>query len=187
MQERQIESIHLQIEQDPAGQTVHQIWARGGDPSDTLTLLHEFDGQTASGQVLAYTAPPGMPPYRSVRILTTTSPSWVAWQEIRIRTGGVSEVHPGNPAIPLSHELFQNYPNPFNPTTVIGYQLSAGGQVSLAVYDVLGRQVALLVNERKDAGRHDVEWNAAGLPSGVYVARLDAGRFSQTKKIVLLH
>lgn len=88
--------------------------------------------------------------------------------------------------VPASSQLMQNYPNPFNPRTDIRYRISDIRQVSLRVYDVLGREVAMLVNERKGAGEYAVEWNAGGLPSGVYFYRLTAGRFAETRKMVVM-
>ncbi len=86
----------------------------------------------------------------------------------------------------FGYMLKQNYPNPFNPGTVISWQSPVGSLQSLKVYDVLGREVAALVNEFKEAGKHSVEFDAAGLPSGVYFYRLNAGSFSETKKMILL-
>jgi len=87
--------------------------------------------------------------------------------------------------LPTECVLEQNYPNPFNPTTVVGYQLPAVSEVRLAVYDLLGREVALLVNGRKPAGRHEVQFDGAGLSSGVYICRMTAGQQVQTVKMVL--
>lgn len=88
--------------------------------------------------------------------------------------------------IPLSFELKQNYPNPFNPSTVISYKLSERSKVSLIVYDILGREVAVLLNEFKQAGNYQVEFNAEGLSSGIYYYRLEAGNYNQTRKMNLL-
>jgi photosystem II stability/assembly factor-like uncharacterized protein len=90
-------------------------------------------------------------------------------------------------SIPLSYVLEQNYPNPFNPTTVIIYQLSVSSDARLVVYDLLGREVALLVNGRKAPGRYEVPFDASALASGVYWYRLTVGGLSQTKKMLLLH
>ncbi|MCS6988941.1 MAG: T9SS type A sorting domain-containing protein [Chloroherpetonaceae bacterium] len=84
------------------------------------------------------------------------------------------------------YRLEQNYPNPFNPTTTIAYVLPKAEKVSLKVYDVLGREVATLVNEVKGAGAHATTFDAANLASGVYFYRLQAGSFSQTKKMMLV-
>jgi hypothetical protein len=82
--------------------------------------------------------------------------------------------------------LEQNYPNPFNPSTGIRYQVSGTSEVRLDVFDVLGRKVSTLVNERKAAGSYQVNFNAANLASGTYFYRLQAGGFVETKKMVLI-
>ena len=84
--------------------------------------------------------------------------------------------------------LEQNYPNPFNPTTVIGFSLLAVGNVTLKVYDVLGKEVAtLLNNEAMQSGEHEIQFDASGLPSGIYFYRLNVdGKFLETKKLLLL-
>jgi endo-1,4-beta-xylanase len=87
--------------------------------------------------------------------------------------------------VPDEYALSQNYPNPFNPTTAVSYQLSAISVVRLKVYDILGNEVATLVNGERGAGTHRVVWDASGLPSGVYFYRLQAGRFVETKKMIL--
>jgi len=90
--------------------------------------------------------------------------------------------------IPTDYALAQNYPNPFNPTTTISYQLPTSGNVSLKVYDMLGREVATLANTRQDAGTYTVQFSAANyqLSSGVYFYRLQAGTFVETKKMLLI-
>jgi hypothetical protein len=88
--------------------------------------------------------------------------------------------------LPAHFVLEQNYPNPFNPSTSIHYQLPMDSHVSLVVYDILGREVAVLVNERKRAGRYEANFDATGLCSGVYLYRLNAGTYSETKKLVFL-
>lgn len=84
------------------------------------------------------------------------------------------------------YSLLQNFPNPFNPKTVIGYQLPVTGNVILKVYDVLGNQVAILVDEVKETGSYEVEFDAAKLSSGVYYYTLKSGDFIQSKKMLLL-
>jgi hypothetical protein len=90
------------------------------------------------------------------------------------------------PIAPATYQLYQNYPNPFNPATEIAYELGAAGRVTLTVYDVLGREVATLVDGHQDVGQKTVTWNASGLASGVYVCRLQAGSFSAVRKLVLM-
>ena len=87
---------------------------------------------------------------------------------------------------PSEFSLSQNYPNPFNPVTIINYQLTNRSFVSLKVYDVLGNEVASLVNEEKPAGSYSVKFDASRLSSGVYFYKLNAGSFVQTKKMILM-
>jgi len=87
---------------------------------------------------------------------------------------------------PTEYKLEQNFPNPFNPATVIRYQLPAKTLATLKIFDVLGKEVAVLVNEENEAGFHQVEFNGSGLASGVYLYILQAGSFVQTKKFILL-
>lgn len=88
--------------------------------------------------------------------------------------------------LPTEYLLAQNYPNPFNPETRIHYELPQDGSVRLVVYDLLGREVATLVNEFKKVGRYDVTFAARNLASGVYFYRLQAGTFNDVKKLLLL-
>lgn len=88
--------------------------------------------------------------------------------------------------VPTKMSLSQNYPNPFNPTTAITYQVAKPGMVSLKVYNVLGKEVAALVNEVKSAGQYNVEFNGAGIESGVYFYKLTAGSYTDIKKMILL-
>ncbi|MFQ3599483.1 MAG: T9SS type A sorting domain-containing protein [Chloroherpetonaceae bacterium] len=88
--------------------------------------------------------------------------------------------------LPKQFALEQNYPNPFNPTTLITYQLPVASEVSLKIYDALGREVATLVNGRQEAGLYNQTFNAATLSSGIYFYRLQAGNFTATKKMMLV-
>jgi len=93
--------------------------------------------------------------------------------------------------LPTKYYLYQNYPNPFNPTTKINYSLpfiESGNNVfvELKIFDVLGREISTLVNEKKNAGSYQVEFNAHNLPSGIYLYRLSAGNFVSTKKMILM-
>ncbi len=97
-------------------------------------------------------------------------------------TGSVTE----NPDVPKVYGLSQNFPNPFNPSTVVRYQLPAAGNVKLVVYDLLGREVAVLVNEKMAPGNHEVKFDGSGLASGVYFYRMQAGDFVQTRRLLLL-
>ncbi len=89
-------------------------------------------------------------------------------------------------SVPSSFELTQNYPNPFNPTTTISFTLPAAGEVTLEVFNVLGQQVAVLADGHFGAGAHSVTWNASSVSSGVYLYRLQAGEFTETRKMLLV-
>jgi hypothetical protein len=86
---------------------------------------------------------------------------------------------------PGQFALMQNYPNPFNPRTVVSAQWPVVSNVKLVIYDVLGREVAILVDEQKPAGRYEFEFDASGLASGLYVCRLTAGEFVASRKMLL--
>jgi len=90
------------------------------------------------------------------------------------------------PSTPLSYALEQNYPNPFNPATVVSYQVPLASAVKIVVYDMLGREVSVLVNERKSPGNYEVQLDATGRSSGVYFYRMQAGDYVQTRKLLLL-
>jgi hypothetical protein len=91
-----------------------------------------------------------------------------------------------NPGVVHTYNLEQNYPNPFNPTTKIQYSIAESGLVTVKVYDLLGRQVAELVNEEQAVGSYTVDFNAQKLATGVYVYRIESGKFQATKKMLLI-
>jgi hypothetical protein len=96
------------------------------------------------------------------------------------------QVAEGRVSTSRRYVLEQSYPNPFNPSTVIEYQIPARSHVTLKVYDAVGREVAVLVDEEKPEGRYPVTWDAGTLPSGVYFCRITAGAFMHTRKMVLM-
>jgi hypothetical protein len=104
----------------------------------------------------------------------------------------VTSVSPGEHALPMVYGLDQNYPNPFNPSTVISYRLPQSGRVKLVVFDLLGREVALLAQGVQDAGIHTASWNAVRAASGVYFYRLEvfsadgSRKFVSTRNLVVL-
>jgi glucuronoarabinoxylan endo-1,4-beta-xylanase len=89
-------------------------------------------------------------------------------------------------SIPQSYSLNQNYPNPFNPSTIISFSLPSKSFVTLKIFDMMGKEVATLVNEELAAGKYHYQWDASNLSSGVYFYRLQSGSFVETKKLVLL-
>jgi hypothetical protein len=91
-----------------------------------------------------------------------------------------------NNETPEEFRLFQNYPNPFNPETNIEFQVSHKGHVSLKIYDLLGKEIAALVNGELNRGTYKINWEASNYPSGIYFVILESGNLKDTKKIILL-
>jgi Secretion system C-terminal sorting domain len=106
----------------------------------------------------------------------------------RPRAFTIREANSVNGSDPIARifQLYPNYPNPFNPSTTIKFEMPRTSLVNLTVYDILGRQVSVLVNERRDAGVHEVKFDGSNLASGVYFYRLQTGGFVNTKKLLLV-
>lgn len=121
---------------------------------------------------------------------TDTLHGWVAGQYGRLyrtRNGGgplVSVYYSDN--MHTGYSLGQNYPNPFNPSTTIKYDLALDAHVALKLYDILGREVETLIDEQKKAGNHSITFDASAFSSGIYFYRIQAGQFTQTKKLIVL-
>lgn len=98
----------------------------------------------------------------------------------------LSGINFDNDILPSQYTLFQNFPNPFNPYTTISYQLPEGSNVTLKIFNALGEEMVILVDEYKPRGKYEAEFNAANFPSGIYFYQLHAGNFIQTKKMILL-
>ncbi len=95
---------------------------------------------------------------------------------------GISQI---STEVPNEYKLWQNYPNPFNPSTVIRFSLSVVSLSTLKIFDITGKEVATLVNEKLAPGTYSIEWNAAGYPSGVYFYQMSAGDFRETRRMIL--
>jgi hypothetical protein len=105
---------------------------------------------------------------------------------IKTDSNGIVSGIPGLEYLPDDFILYQNFPNPFNPNTTIGYKIPERSFVTIKVYDVLGNEVATLVNEEKQAGAYEVKFDGARLTSGIYFYQIKAGNFVETKKMILL-
>ena len=137
--------------------------------TDTMTIARDLTTAPSYWwRVRAYNAA-GWGPYSESRTLT-------------VMPTAVSKVT----QVPLEFALAQNYPNPFNPSTTIRYGLPERSHVTLTVFNSLGQQVATLVEGEREAGHHDVVFDASHLASGVYLYRLVAGEFVQTRKLLLM-
>ncbi len=108
---------------------------------------------------------------------------WKDTMTVFVISSPVAETENG---VPLRHQLQQNYPNPFNPVSTIGFSIAESGVVALKVYDMLGREVAVLVNEKKEPGTYEARFDGSGLSSGVYCYRLTVGAFVESRKMVLM-
>ena len=121
------------------------------------------------------------------RVSTTDSGGTSPWSApVWSFTTALTAVQELAGAAPAAYALLQNYPNPFNPETVIGFRVRDFGPVRLTVYDMLGREVATLVNESKSPGEYAVKFSGARLASGTYVYRLEAGAFQETRRMLLV-
>jgi choice-of-anchor B domain-containing protein len=121
------------------------------------------------------------------RLQSNAATSGFGWlvDDVTMNNGMLSTVTERD-AVPKVFALAQNYPNPFNPSTVVSYQVPSLSEVKLEVFDMLGRKIATLVNEKQSAGKYSVDFNARTLASGMYFYKLTAGSFSETRKMMLV-
>jgi len=118
-------------------------------------------------------------------ILKTTD-GGISWTILRTINGGVTSINEKQIGkLPDGYLLEQNYPNPFNPTTKIKFAIPKSSFINLKIYDILGREVATLINEDKPSGTYEETWNTANVSSGVYFYQLKSGNYIQTKKMIL--
>jgi endoglucanase len=110
------------------------------------------------------------------------------WIRNKIRTGNAALVTGvlGLSETPLQFQLHQNYPNPFNPSTTIRYEVPVPGGVTITIYDVLGRQIRILMNEEKQRGAYSIQWDASEVSNGVYFYQMKAGTFTDVKRLVVV-
>ncbi len=167
-----------QVTSDPAGIVTSQFFGYQGIYQATNTIepgnaYWVKVNQSGRLTLSSFSIPPGL---TAIRIVPTTDlpPS-----------PPESEISNPKSAIPMEFSLEQNYPNPFNPLTVIRYQLIVNSFVTLKVYDLLGQEVATLVDGIQDAGYKSVSWNATNVPSGVYICRLTAGSFVEVRRMIM--
>jgi len=177
-----------------SGSVVHVVWDDNRDGNYEIYYKRSTDGGISWGTDTRLTnnAAVSMHPF----ITSSSSAVHVIWfdnrdgnYEIyykRNPTGNVTGIENIGSELLEKFNLKQNYPNPFNPSTSIQYAISNRQFVSLKVYDVLGNEIATLVNEEKPAGNYEVNFNALRLSSGIYFYKLQAGSFVETKKMILM-
>ena len=110
------------------------------------------------------------------------------WLRVRIlrKNFGNKATESTKELLPTEYTLYQNYPNPFNPVTTIKYDLPNASEVSLIIYDILGRRVKQLVNDKQQPGRYEIKFDASNLASGVYIYQLITDKYINAKKMILL-
>jgi photosystem II stability/assembly factor-like uncharacterized protein len=105
---------------------------------------------------------------------------------LKTTNGGITFVSQIGNEVPSTFGLLQNYPNPFNPSTNIEFHIAGFGLVQIKIFDALGKEIQVLVNEQLRPGIYETQWNASGYPSGIYFYKLSAGNFTGTKKMILI-
>jgi parallel beta-helix repeat protein len=168
----EVNTYGFDIEKKESGSAT-AVWSKIGfvAGSGTTNAPHNYTFTDPSAAVAAFS-------YRLKQI--DTDGQFTYSKEIQM---SVTAVTPKD--LPVEFALGQNYPNPFNPSTLIQYSVAAAGPVRLTVYDITGREVATLVNGQMEPGRYSVQWNAKNFASGVYIYRLNAGKFTSVKKLLL--
>ena len=168
------------------GDSIKFDWAHAQRPGyeDRLTVKISIDG----GNTFPYTifdkqgAALGTVPPQSSSFVPTAS----QWGTFAARYGAVTGLEPIGNFTPNKFELMQNYPNPFNPSTTIKYQIANNSFVTLKVYDILGKEIATLVNHNLKAGQYELQFNASNIPSGIYFYKIVAENFTDVKKMILV-
>jgi len=160
-------------------------WAAGHWLSDSASIAY-----TSNGGVNWSLQKKGVPYIVTNLNFANSLTGWATLESsssiLRTTTGGFTFVNNISTEIPEKFYLSQNYPNPFNPSTNIRYQITNNSYVKIEVYDVAGKEIIELVNEKQSPGTYEVKFEAGDLPSGVYFYKLTAGDYSETKKMILL-
>ena len=171
------------------GENADTWWVGNGwnrfSPQDSILILQEaYHGLAFFSDSLVFRKNQGLIYAEGETSKGPNTPYYFSWRAILVDAPvNVSEATTDFPACPV---LLQNFPNPFNPTTQIKFAVRGSELVSLKIIDLLGREVAVLVNEEKPSGTYTATWDASNFPSGVYFYRLNVGSFVQTKKLVLM-
>ncbi len=155
------------------GKDGNQVWLQKYPDSDTISSPKAIIVDNSLNVYIAGT-------------ISVASPGGATKDIIVLKYSQPTSVIPISNEVPDEFKLYQNYPNPFNSITNIKYQITHSSFVIIKVYDVFGREVATLVDEKKEPGEHQVEWDAGGLASGVYYYRMISGKNIETKKALLI-
>jgi len=145
-------------------------------PGGSGNVLSATPGNPCTATTWSTTSCNNSVPYNTTNLASGTVYAFVC-------VTGINQI---SSEVPNVYSLSQNYPNPFNPTTTISYGIPKPGNVKLIVYDLLGREVATLVNEFQQAGRYKVDFDGSKLASGMYIYRIESGSFTDSKKMLLV-
>ena len=188
--------IGMSIESSAWNPSTGKLWisndSRGSDTTKSDLTWYEYDVTTkefgdsltwVNGEDAEFPRGIDFSPDGTIAYVGTFSTGTPRIQKVVNGGVGVKELKTG---IPSEYNLSQNYPNPFNPTTVINFSIPQSGLVTVKVYNTLGQEVAELVNSVKAAGTFEVSFDASNLTSGMYIYKITSGKFSATKKMLLL-
>jgi len=168
-----------------SGTSVHEIIYQAGTGGSQITLSWAFP-EGVTGQLEDLLGGVVVKQTMSGSGSFTVTNLAVNKLKMTVTFDNVTSVVDAHDPLPGSFRLLQNYPNPFNPATTIAYTLPENGHVRLSVFDVLGREVARLVDGARPAGNHQLSFDAGALPTGLYFYRINAGVFRQTRRMMLL-
>jgi hypothetical protein len=141
------------------------------------------DGVSFTNAGLTISADQSLSYQNRILVATSGTSNGGVWIYVDSTISGITN---SNTASPDKFLLFQNYPNPFNPGTNIRYQIINNSYITLKIFDILGKEIAALVNEKQNAGIYNIEWDAENYSSGIYFYKLTADGFTDIKKMVLL-
>jgi len=168
--------------------TGYAALAGGGNPDAEWLNESPIQVTIAGGDSaiisIQISAPTVLGNYSAIIILESNDPD-SSITMIQVDLDVVTGVEEEN-LLPTVYSLYNNYPNPFNPATTISYDLPKQSMVTLKVYNIVGEEIAILVNSEQNAGRYKIDWNASQLASGVYFYRIQAAEFVDVKKMILL-
>ena len=177
-----------------SGSVVHVVWDDNRDGNMEIYYKRSTDAGLTWGADTRLTNDAASSRFPSVAV--SGSVVHVVWTDERDGnyeiyykrdpSGNPTEIQNISAEIPSKYSLSQNYPNPFNPTTNIKYQIANNSFVTLIIFNILGREVATLVNEQLEPGTYNVDWNASQFTNGIYFYRLKTKGFTDTKKLILL-
>ena len=154
--------------------------------NDNDIIGRKWNSSTGLSDIILYTNPEGVHEWPRPANWGISATDLI-WDFLKLHTRTISTKIEGDYklSIPTNFKLYQNYPNPFNPTTMIKYNLPKSSRIILKIYNLAGQAIETLVNEFQPAGEHEVIWQPKGLPSGLYFYKIQAGEYSDMKKLIL--